>query len=97
MPSAQELETAKNLSAQFQLQEDFKDQTDIAARAAATLAEANVVSVLTDKDGEPDKKKRRVQKELDSLKSLSKVFNQDLNSVVHPRVLSEGVSFVLHE
>ena len=83
-----------DLSEQFRLPVDLSVAKRKAAEAAGTICEATMLGVLSDTELERDGKKRRIDKEMASVKTLSNSLGVPIREKMHPLVLSQSVSLL---
>ena len=61
------------------------------AIAATTLAEATLVSVVTDGDLSKEAKQRKIQKQIEKVSNWSRDFGSDIKMAIHPAIISATV------
>ena len=71
-----------------------KAQT-IGARAAAVASEAVLMNTLLEGKGDGGAKRGRLQKETKIVSQHSALFKQDVQSLMHPRLVSESFAAIL--
>ena len=91
----QELTTSKNIEKRLNVIIDMKSAMEKASLCGATLAEANLMSILTDTELQRPGKKRKIDSQMKKLETWSQTFLHDVKGAVHDRILAESMGVLL--
>ena len=71
---------------------EHEQALEVAAEAATTLAEANLISVMCDAELLRPAKRRKIENQVKRLEQWSQAFKIDVHASGHKRVMSESMA-----
>ena len=91
---AEDISVAQKSEQRFDIKVPLSGALDIGARCSATLAEANLISIMSDAELQRPAKRRKIETQMKRLEQWSQAFASDVNASVHKRVMTESMALL---
>ena len=85
---------AQKTEQRFSIKVELHGALETAAQCAATLAEANLISIMNDGDLLRPAKKRKIETQMKRLEQWTTSFQSDVQAGVHQRVITESMALL---